>query len=100
VITVQNPTTALYELPPTTVVTLAYAPCPVCARTNFNHPRHRSYHVAKCEREAQAADEPELRYREFLKDAAALASDPVALYNTQTAIARMSRRCQPWVEEV
>lgn len=99
-ITAPDSTLALYELPPTTVVTLAYAPCPVCARTNFNHPRHRSYHVAKCEREAQAADEPELRYREFLRDAALIASDPVALYNAQTAMARMSRRCQPWVEEV
>lgn len=42
-------------LPPTTFRTVDFAPCPVCGKTAFNHPKHRRNHIAKCE--AAALDE-------------------------------------------
>lgn len=48
---------SMYQpLPPTRTVTVSFASCPVCGRSDFRHPKHRRNHIAKCGDAAIAAD--------------------------------------------
>lgn len=76
-----------YALPPTTRRIIPAA-CPVCGKAEFRAPQHKANHIAKCAREAQAADEN------------AMADARIDTYRAADLARRLAMPRQPWREEI